>query len=58
MNNNLKDTLWSTIWIVCISIFLWMLMFIMATRGDSFDCQATVGCENAIVEQFPEGHGR
>jgi hypothetical protein len=58
MNNNLKGTLWTTIWVVCMCIAIWVLMVVVNAKAVQFDCQATVGCENAIVEQFPEGHGR
>jgi hypothetical protein len=58
MNNNPKDTLWNTVWIICMAIAFWVLMEVVNTKAAQFDCQATVGCESAIIEQFPEGHGR
>lgn len=58
MNEELKGTLWTTIWVVCVCILLWVLMAVATTRAKEFDCAAHVGCGTHIVEQFPEGHGR
>jgi hypothetical protein len=58
MSSNTGEKVWTTIWIICMAIAFWVLMEVVNTKAEQFDCQATVGCESAIIEQFPEGHGR
>jgi hypothetical protein len=60
MNKNLNDTLWVTIWVLCVCIALWVLMVVVAERerANAVGCASKPGCENALIEVFPEGHGR
>ena len=56
-SNNLKDTMWTTIWVVCLCIFVWVTMAVMAMSKPKFNCEDHVGCgEHEMIQ--PEGHGR